>query len=41
MRVYSTHTKKKAFCISKLSSGPQPVGEVSAFMIIVLIWGLH
>lgn len=27
MRVYSTHTKKKAFCISKLSSGPQPVGE--------------
>uniref|UniRef100_A0A4W6CEB2 Chromatin assembly factor 1, subunit B n=1 Tax=Lates calcarifer TaxID=8187 RepID=A0A4W6CEB2_LATCA len=29
MRVYSTHTKKKAFCISKMSSGPLAEGEVS------------
>ncbi len=29
MRVYSTHTKKKAFCISKMSSGPFAEGEVS------------
>lgn len=29
MRVYSTHTKKKAFCISKMSSGPLADGEVS------------
>lgn len=28
MRVYSTHTKKKAFCISKMSSGPLADGEV-------------
>ncbi|XP_040005405.1 chromatin assembly factor 1 subunit B isoform X2 [Xiphias gladius] len=28
MRVYSTHTKKKAFCISKMSSGPLAEGEV-------------
>ncbi|XP_060909471.1 chromatin assembly factor 1 subunit B [Labrus mixtus] len=28
MRVYSTHTKKKAFCVSKMSSGPQAEGEV-------------
>lgn len=29
MRVYSTHTKKKAFSISKMSSGPLADGEVS------------
>ncbi|XP_037345558.2 chromatin assembly factor 1 subunit B [Pungitius pungitius] len=29
MRVYSTHTKKKAFCISKMSSGPE--GEVKPY----------
>lgn len=28
MRVYSTHTKKKAFCISKMSSGQPAEGEV-------------
>ncbi|KAF3843167.1 hypothetical protein F7725_002016 [Dissostichus mawsoni] len=28
MRVYSTHTKKKAFSISKMSSGPLAEGEV-------------
>lgn len=28
MRVYSTHTKKKAFCVSKMSSGPLADGEV-------------
>ncbi|XP_034549827.1 chromatin assembly factor 1 subunit B [Notolabrus celidotus] len=28
MRVYSTHTKKKAFCVSKMSSGPLAEGEV-------------
>ena len=27
--MYSTHTKKKAFCVSKMSSGPLPEGEVS------------
>ncbi|KAK7939248.1 hypothetical protein WMY93_002574 [Mugilogobius chulae] len=31
LRVYSTHTKKKAFCISKLSSGPVPEGDVKPF----------
>lgn len=31
MRVYSTHTKKKAFCVSKLSSGPQAEGEAKQF----------
>ncbi|XP_076603181.1 chromatin assembly factor 1 subunit B [Chaetodon auriga] len=31
MRVYSTHTKKKAFCISKMSSGPLPDGEVKQY----------
>ncbi|CAL1582243.1 unnamed protein product [Knipowitschia caucasica] len=31
MRVYSTHTKKKAFCISKLSSGPVPEGDSKPF----------
>uniref|UniRef100_A0A3B4A585 Chromatin assembly factor 1 subunit B n=1 Tax=Periophthalmus magnuspinnatus TaxID=409849 RepID=A0A3B4A585_9GOBI len=31
MRVYSTHTKKKAFCISKLSSGPVPEGDAKPF----------
>uniref|UniRef100_A0A3Q1GIK9 Chromatin assembly factor 1, subunit B n=1 Tax=Acanthochromis polyacanthus TaxID=80966 RepID=A0A3Q1GIK9_9TELE len=30
MRVYSTHTKKKAFCISKMSSGGNAEGEVSS-----------
>lgn len=28
MRVYSTHTKKKAFCVSKMTSGPLADGEV-------------
>ncbi|XP_074550210.1 chromatin assembly factor 1 subunit B [Halichoeres trimaculatus] len=28
MRVYSTHTKKKAFCVSKMSSGPLAEGEI-------------
>lgn len=27
--MYSTHTKKKAFCISKMSSGSPAEGEVS------------
>ncbi|XP_003961900.1 chromatin assembly factor 1 subunit B [Takifugu rubripes] len=31
MRVYSTHTKKKAFCISKMSSGPLADGEVKQY----------
>ncbi|KAM6934174.1 chromatin assembly factor 1 subunit B [Xenentodon cancila] len=31
MRVYSTHTKKKAFCISKMSSGPVAEGEVKQY----------
>ncbi|KAM8748663.1 chromatin assembly factor 1 subunit B isoform 1-T2 [Acanthopagrus schlegelii] len=31
MRVYSTHTKKKAFCVSKMSSGPLPEGEVKQY----------
>uniref|UniRef100_A0A7N8WZN2 Chromatin assembly factor 1 subunit B n=1 Tax=Mastacembelus armatus TaxID=205130 RepID=A0A7N8WZN2_9TELE len=31
MRVYSTHTKKKAFCISKMSSGPLGDGEVKQY----------
>ncbi|XP_068428048.1 chromatin assembly factor 1 subunit B isoform X2 [Clinocottus analis] len=31
MRVYSTHTKKKAFCISKMSSGPLAEGEVKQY----------
>uniref|UniRef100_A0A8C6TWV6 Chromatin assembly factor 1, subunit B n=1 Tax=Neogobius melanostomus TaxID=47308 RepID=A0A8C6TWV6_9GOBI len=31
MRVYSTHTKKKAFCISKLSPGPLSEGEAKPF----------
>uniref|UniRef100_A0A665U216 CAF1B/HIR1 beta-propeller domain-containing protein n=1 Tax=Echeneis naucrates TaxID=173247 RepID=A0A665U216_ECHNA len=33
MRVYSTHTKKKAFCISKMSSGPLAEGEVKQYRI--------
>ncbi|CAN9497673.1 unnamed protein product [Ophioblennius macclurei] len=31
MRVYSTHTKKKAFCVSKMSSGPHADGEAKQF----------
>uniref|UniRef100_A0A3Q2XJ08 Chromatin assembly factor 1 subunit B n=1 Tax=Haplochromis burtoni TaxID=8153 RepID=A0A3Q2XJ08_HAPBU len=31
LRVYSTHTKKKAFSISKMSSGPLAEGEVSRY----------
>uniref|UniRef100_A0A7N6AIG2 Chromatin assembly factor 1 subunit B n=1 Tax=Anabas testudineus TaxID=64144 RepID=A0A7N6AIG2_ANATE len=31
MRVYSTHTKKKAFSISKMSSGPLADGEVKQY----------
>ncbi|XP_037645457.1 chromatin assembly factor 1 subunit B [Sebastes umbrosus] len=31
MRVYSTHTKKKAFCISKMSSGPLAEGEAKPY----------
>ncbi|XP_049450097.1 chromatin assembly factor 1 subunit B [Epinephelus fuscoguttatus] len=31
MRVYSTHTKKKASCISKMSSGPLAEGEVKQY----------
>ncbi|KAK2839890.1 hypothetical protein Q5P01_013630 [Channa striata] len=31
MRVYSTHTKKKAFCISKMNSGPLAEGEVKQY----------
>ncbi|XP_008273838.1 chromatin assembly factor 1 subunit B [Stegastes partitus] len=31
MRVYSTHTKKKAFCISKMSSGGNAEGEVKQY----------
>ncbi|KAM9347004.1 chromatin assembly factor 1 subunit B [Symphorus nematophorus] len=31
MRVYSTHTKKKAFCVSKMSSGPLAEGEVKQY----------
>ncbi|KAM9343619.1 chromatin assembly factor 1 subunit B [Pholidichthys leucotaenia] len=31
MRVYSTHTKKKAFSISKMSSGPLAEGEVKQY----------
>ncbi|XP_020787570.1 chromatin assembly factor 1 subunit B [Boleophthalmus pectinirostris] len=31
MRVYSTHTKKKAFCISKLSPGPVPEADSKPF----------
>ncbi|XP_023271584.1 chromatin assembly factor 1 subunit B [Seriola lalandi dorsalis] len=33
MRVYSTHTKKKAFCISKMSSLPLAEGEVKQYRI--------
>ncbi|KAG7244099.1 hypothetical protein INR49_005770 [Caranx melampygus] len=33
MRVYSTHTKKKAFCVSKMSSGPLAEGEAKQFRI--------
>uniref|UniRef100_A0A3P8VS62 Chromatin assembly factor 1, subunit B n=1 Tax=Cynoglossus semilaevis TaxID=244447 RepID=A0A3P8VS62_CYNSE len=33
MRVYSTHTKKKAFCISKMSSGQPAEGEVKQYRI--------
>ncbi|XP_019945463.1 chromatin assembly factor 1 subunit B [Paralichthys olivaceus] len=33
MRVYSAHTKKKAFCISKMSSGPLAEGEVKPHRI--------
>lgn len=36
MRVYSTHTKKKAFCISKMSSGPLAEGEVSRNSCILI-----
>lgn len=32
MRVYSTHTKKKAFFVSKMSSGPLAEGEVGTFL---------
>lgn len=31
MRVYNTQTKKKAFCVSKLSSGPVSEGEAKPF----------
>ncbi|XP_041856767.1 chromatin assembly factor 1 subunit B [Melanotaenia boesemani] len=31
MRVYNTHTKKKAFCISKMSSGPLAEGEAKQY----------
>ncbi|KAF7663054.1 hypothetical protein LDENG_00219550 [Lucifuga dentata] len=31
MRVYSTHTKKKAFCVSKMSSGSAGEGEVKHY----------
>uniref|UniRef100_A0A672JTV8 Chromatin assembly factor 1 subunit B n=1 Tax=Salarias fasciatus TaxID=181472 RepID=A0A672JTV8_SALFA len=31
MRVYSTHTKKKAFCVSKMSPGPQADGEAKQY----------
>ncbi|KAM4561366.1 chromatin assembly factor 1 subunit B [Fundulus diaphanus] len=31
MRVYSTHTKKKAFCVSKMSSAPIADGEVKQY----------
>ncbi|XP_063354268.1 chromatin assembly factor 1 subunit B [Pelmatolapia mariae] len=31
LRVYSTHTKKKAFSISKMSSGPLAEGEVKQY----------
>ncbi|XP_019118665.2 chromatin assembly factor 1 subunit B [Larimichthys crocea] len=31
MRVYSTHTKKKAFCVSKMSSGPLAEGEAKQY----------
>ncbi|MEQ2203843.1 Chromatin assembly factor 1 subunit B, partial [Xenoophorus captivus] len=31
MRVYSTHTKKKAFCVSKMSSGPLADGEAKQY----------
>ncbi|XP_030614302.1 chromatin assembly factor 1 subunit B [Archocentrus centrarchus] len=31
LRVYSTHTKKKAFCVSKMSSGPLAEGEVKQY----------
>lgn len=30
MRVYSTHTKKKAYSVSKMTSGSAGEGEVSA-----------
>lgn len=33
MRVYNTHTKKKAFCISKMSSGQLSEGEVKQYRI--------
>nr|XP_061827370.1 chromatin assembly factor 1 subunit B-like [Nerophis lumbriciformis]XP_061827371.1 chromatin assembly factor 1 subunit B-like [Nerophis lumbriciformis] len=33
MRVYSTHTKKKAFCVSKMSSGTPADGEVKQHRI--------
>nr|XP_057937461.1 chromatin assembly factor 1 subunit B [Doryrhamphus excisus]XP_057937462.1 chromatin assembly factor 1 subunit B [Doryrhamphus excisus] len=33
MRVYSTHTKKKAFCVSKMSSGSPADGEVKQHRI--------
>ncbi|KAM3862017.1 chromatin assembly factor 1 subunit B [Diretmus argenteus] len=31
MRVYSTHTRKKAFCVSKMSSGSPGEGEVKHY----------
>ncbi|KAM6955548.1 chromatin assembly factor 1 subunit B [Lycodopsis pacificus] len=31
MRVYNAHTKKKAFCISKMSPGPLAEGEVKPY----------
>ncbi|KAM4559254.1 chromatin assembly factor 1 subunit B isoform 1-T2 [Odontesthes bonariensis] len=31
MRVYSPHTRKKAFCISKMSSGPLAEGEIKQY----------
>uniref|UniRef100_A0A667WWL6 Chromatin assembly factor 1, subunit B n=1 Tax=Myripristis murdjan TaxID=586833 RepID=A0A667WWL6_9TELE len=31
MRVYSTHTRKKAYCVSKMSSGPIGEGEVKHY----------
>lgn len=31
LRVFSTHTKKKAFCISKMSSGPPAEGEAKQY----------